>query len=86
MNETDKNKTKKKTIQCSEVIKIMLAHKCKASKQGQAWAVNQLFTSFIWHVTKMSTQCSNFINSCIIIQIFMYRNKIYNIACTIHGL
>lgn len=31
---------KEKRIQCLKVIKIMLAHKCKASKQGQGWAVN----------------------------------------------
>lgn len=37
-----RKKPKEKRIQCLKVIKIMLAHKCKASKQGQGWAVNQL--------------------------------------------
>lgn len=67
----------RKTIQCSEVIKIMLAHtctcKCKASKQGQAWwAVNQLFTCFIWHHKSISTMFK--FNSCKIIQIYMFKN------------
>lgn len=35
-----RKKPKEKRIQCLKVIKIMLAHKCKASKQGQGWAVN----------------------------------------------
>lgn len=39
MTMTRKN-PKEKRIQCLKVIKIMLAHKCKASKQGQGWAVN----------------------------------------------
>lgn len=56
-------KPKEKRIQCLKVIKIMLAHKCKASKQGLGWAVNQLFTSFIWHITKLSIHMSILIHA-----------------------
>lgn len=62
-----RKKPKEKRIQCLKVIKIMLAHKCKASKQGQGWAVNYL--TYHRNINTMF----NF-NSCIIIQINIFKN------------